>query len=269
MFGLVPKPLWNRICPADPENRILQRANLLLVDHPEAGWGLVDTGCGAPETYTPKERELSGLSSDWGLATALHGRNLSFADIAWVILTHAHWDHAGGLLLPDGSPAFPNAKIYLFETEYDLATSGDPLLYKSYPAPVSNALRQLESSIIKVREPGTELFPGIRLESAAGHTAGQACILFAPLEFRGREIQELPGLLFTGDNCPTRHHLRLVFQTAYDTLPLQTRAWKRSWFPRCARENIPLFFTHDAETSGARIQADPKHEFLVTSLLLP
>jgi glyoxylase-like metal-dependent hydrolase (beta-lactamase superfamily II) len=269
MFGLVPKKLWSRICTADENNQIPQRTNVLLIEHPDAGWGLLDTGCGSPEAFSEKERTLHGLDDTWLLSEALKNQGLTFNDISWVVLTHAHWDHAGGLVLPDGSPAFPNAEIHLLQAELDLATGGDPLLYKSYPQSVTSALETLRDKLRPVQAAGTEILPGIRLESAAGHTAGQACIRVDHPVIRGDSANAPPALLFTGDNCPTRHHLRMVFQTAYDTFPLDTRAWKQKWFPICANEEIPLFFSHDADTFGAWIQPDPKHEFVTTRLLSP
>jgi glyoxylase-like metal-dependent hydrolase (beta-lactamase superfamily II) len=264
MFGLVPKALWSRLCPADDNNLIPQRTNVLLVEHPDAGPGLLDTGCGSPDAFSDKERALHGLDDTWLLAAALRENGVAFEDIRWIALTHAHWDHAGGLFLPDGAPAFPNAEIHLLQIERDLAAGGDPLLYKSYPKTITDGLRRLREQLRPVREPGTEIFPGIRLESAAGHTAGQACIRVEHPVLPGRSDAAPPALLFAGDNCPTRHHLRMVFQTAYDTLPLETRAWKRKWLPICAREKIPLFFSHDADTFGAWIQPDPKQEFVTT-----
>ncbi|MCC5844095.1 MAG: MBL fold metallo-hydrolase [Verrucomicrobia bacterium] len=266
MFGLVPKALWSRICPADDNNLIAQRTNVLLIQHPAAGWGLLDTGCGTPEAFSEKERALHGLDDTWLLQSALRDKGLGFGDIRWIALTHAHWDHAGGLFLPDGSAAFPNAEIHLFQTERDLATGGDPLLYKSYPKSIAGGLRRIQDRLRPVKEPGTEILPGIRLESAAGHTAGQACIRVERPVLPGLSDPAPPALLFTGDNCPTRHHLRMVFQTAYDTLPLETRAWKQKQLPICARDKIPLFFSHDADTFGAWIEPDSKREYVTTRL---
>lgn len=266
MFGLVPKVLWSRVCPCDADNLIAQRTNVLLIEHPDAGWGLLDTGCGSPEAFSSKERTLHGLEDHWPLANALREYGTGFEEIRWIVLTHAHWDHAGGLFLPDGAPAFPHAEIYLMQTELDLATGGDPLLYKSYPANLSAGLTRLRRQLKPVTQPGTEILPGIRLESAAGHTAGQACVRVERPRLPGLTEPPPAALLFTGDNCPTRHHLRMVFQTAYDTLPLKTRAWKQKWFPLCAREKIPLFFSHDADTFGAWIQPDPQREFVTTRL---
>lgn len=267
MFGLVPKPLWSRICPADANNQIRQRANVLLIESPEAGWGLLDSGCGSPLAFSEKERTLHGLEENWLLERELAERGLAFGDLSWVALTHAHWDHAGGLFLPDGSPTFPNARVFMTRTEFTLATGGDPLLYKSYPATLAEGLRSLRDRIETVPEPGVEILPGIRLESASGHTAGQACYRVDSPQLAGAEAPSPRALLFTGDNCPTRHHLRMVFQTAYDTFPLDTRAWKQHWFPRCAAEKIPLFFSHDADTFGAWIESDPKREYVTTRLL--
>jgi hypothetical protein len=67
--------------------------------------------------------------------------------------------------------------------------------------------------------------------------------------------------VLAGDVCPTRHHLRLVFQLAYDTYPLDTRAWKRAWLPRLASERAVLLFDHDPEYFGGTLRPDEKLEF--------
>lgn len=267
MFGLVPKPLWEKRCPPGPDNAIPQRCNVLLIHHPNGSLGLVDTGCGDPAWYPQKARALHQLEPSWHLRQSLSDAQVDFADIDWVLLSHAHWDHAGALLTPDGAPVFPNATLHLRATEWALATGGDPLLYKSYPENIVRALQTLKHRVHLVEDDHPEVLPGIHMYPAVGHTDGQACICFAHPELPGQP--DCPAALFTGDNCPTQHHLRMVFQTAYDTQPLQTRAWKRYWFPRCAKERIPLLFTHDPDIYGAWIQPDPRQEYVATPLPAP
>jgi glyoxylase-like metal-dependent hydrolase (beta-lactamase superfamily II) len=263
MFGLVPKTLWSRHCAADAENRILQRAIALLIETDDGKRGLAETGCGDPAWFSERERELHGLETEWLLPQALKANGIGFDDIDFILLSHAHWDHAGGLTYPDGSPVFPNAEIFLRSAEVDCATGGDPLLYKSYPAKIQQVFSDLADRIFPVPDADPEVLPGIYLLPAAGHTEGQACISFTRPTLVGCD-REVTAALFAADNCPTQHHLRMVFQSAYDTYPLKTRDWKRTWLPRCAGEQLLLLFSHDADAYGAWIAEDTRKEFIVT-----
>ena len=262
MFGLVPKALWQKRITPDDTNCIAQRANVLLI---ETGGktGLADTGCGNPDWYPDRERMHHQLEDTWLLPASLKQAGKKPEDIDFILLSHAHWDHAGGLLTPDGDPVFPHAEIFLRAREIECATGGDPLLYKSYPRNIQRAFDVLGDRIFPVPDEEPEILDGIYLLPAEGHTEGQAGIFFVEPELAGCEHAP-KSALFAGDNCPTRHHLRMVFQTAYDTYPLKTRAWKREWLPRIARDGSLLLFTHDPDAFGVWIAADEKKEFVVT-----
>jgi hypothetical protein len=73
--------------------------------------------------------------------------------------------------------------------------------------------------------------------------------------------------VFAGDVCPMQHNLRMVFQTAYDTFPLETRAWKRKWLPVIAERNALLLFDHDPDACGITIRADEKKEYVAEKTL--
>lgn len=274
MFGLVPKPIWNKLIPADDRNGIPQNANVLLVELDDGRKGLLDTGCGDPSSFSEKELARHGLARDWPLLEALESRGLTPAAIDFVALTHLHWDHAGGVGVVARNNAaawtFPNAIHYVHEQEWADATSGDPLLHKSYPTETLAPLQQLpKEQRVLISDNQPEILPGLRMIRSGGHTRGH-CVVH--LEYDGITLNHpdaasfgpLRHLIFPGDACPTQHHLRMVFQTAYDTHPLDTRRWKREWLPRAARDGIALFFDHDPDTCAARIRADERKEYVVS-----
>ena len=118
MMGSVPKVLWEKTNPPDKLNRIQLSLRCLLADDGE-NKVLIETGIGNKinsdfinmfsiiQTQNPIEQNLLEL-----------GYNVE--DINHVILTHLHFDHAGGATVfnNDGDiiPAFPNAKYYISES---------------------------------------------------------------------------------------------------------------------------------------------------------
>jgi glyoxylase-like metal-dependent hydrolase (beta-lactamase superfamily II) len=274
MFGLVPKPIWSRLIEADENNRIHQHAHSLLVELDDGRKGLIDTGCGPAGKFSDKELALNGLGSGWPLIEQLEALGIRPAAISFVIFSHLHWDHAGGAS-PDGElPAFPNAMHFVHASEWKDATSGDPLLYKSYPAATIAPLRELpEDQLHLVKGEREKILPGITLARSGGHTRGHSMIILeaesgidivhpeAIFMFKPRRI------LFAGDVCPMRHNLRMVYQTAYDTFPLETRQWKSHWLPVIAENQTLIMFDHDPDLFGATIKPHPRKEFVIDKTL--
>lgn len=269
MFGLVPKPIWSKRIRPDEHNAIPQHGNALLVELNDARRGLIETGCGPAERFSEKERRLNGLSEGWPLQEALIDLNIDFDDIDFIILTHLHWDHAGGAGNAKSDPAFPKALHYIHRREWETANANNPLLYKSYPPSTLAPLHKIDPKQLRlVDDERPEILPGIQFIRTGGHTVGHCMVrlkdeCLAIQHPRADAFSEGSSLIFCGDVCPTRFHLRLVFQTAYDTFPIDTRAWKRSWLPRITREKTGLFFSHDPGLFGATLQADEREEYVV------
>lgn len=263
MFGLVPKTIWSRRIAADERNRIQQAANVILIELAAGRRGIIDTGCGEPTEFSSKERDLHGLDADCSLLSALRACEVNAEDIDFVILTHAHWDHAGGAgrTTETGQrvPTFPRAKHYIHILEWDDACSGNPLLYKSYPEATLAPLRALpDSQLCLVTDDQPEILPGIQLLRSGGHTRGHSTVMLYGDELQlvhpqAGELGPTPYMLCTGDVCPTKQHFPLVFQTAYDTFPLETRDWKQRWLPRVVEERGLLLFGHDPTLFGATL----------------
>lgn len=266
MFGLVPRPLWMRRCTPDDRNRVDQNAHSLLVELPDGRRGLIETGCGSATNFSEKEIDLHALGPGWPLMENLRGRGVEPASISFIACTHLHWDHAGGIPAPAPARAgwaFPAAALWVHEFEWQDALSRNPLLYKSYPVEL---MERLEAGRIqRVTDDHPEIAPGLQLIRSSGHTRGHCAVVFrgdVEIAFPAGPVRT-KFAVFAGDVCPTRHNLRMVFQTSYDTFPLDTRAWKRAWLPRLAAERGILLFDHDPDLFGAIIREDEREEFAV------
>ncbi|MBN1268245.1 MAG: MBL fold metallo-hydrolase [Kiritimatiellae bacterium] len=276
-FGPVPQAIWSKLIAPGSNNLIPVTADCLLVELADGRLGLVDTGCGAPAKYSEKERAFHGLHEEWYLRTAFEQRGLRFADIDFVVLTHLHWDHAGGAASPgsDGRqwPTFHRAMHFVHAREWNNAFSADPLLYKAYPETTIRPLRQLPvRSLHLVEKDDQEVLPGVRMIRSGGHTSGHCIVLLQDGSLtldhpEAEAFKDCPAFVFASDLCPTRHHLRMAYHTAYDLFPLEARAWKREWMARIAAEKHLLFFDHDHELFGATIRPDEKKEYVVDRAL--
>ena len=262
MFGLVPKPIWSRLIEPNESNAIPRRANGFLIELEDGRKGLLDTGCGSPSWFPEKERKHHGMPEEWPLHAALENLGVFPEEISFIVLTHAHWDHAGGLSDPERTPVFPNAEIYLHEKEWELLHSGDALLYKSYPGNIRDSLNALNDRVTKVRDDGAGILPGISLRRTGGHTEGHCSIHLENVSIPDEE-SPTPLAILAGDVCPTQHHLRLVFQTAYDTYPLQTRLWKTEWLQRIGEENSLLLYCHDPFAFGSWLTRNDRGQVIV------
>jgi len=273
MFGLVPKAIWSKMIEPDAHNCIPQSANCLFIEFTDGRTALVDTGCGPAWNFPPRRAELHGLSQGWPLADRLAGLGTSPEELDFVVLSHLHWDHAGGIVNhPPGEErraSFPRAVHIVHAVEWQDATSNNPLLYKSYPPEISDVLNNaIGERLTLIQEDEREVLPGVKLVRTGGHTRGHCMVVLEDAELqlqhpRAGDVAGAPLLVFAADVCPTRHHFRLVFQMAYDTFPLDTRAWKREWLPRIAGEGHLLMFDHDPDLCGATLRHDEKKEYVV------
>ena len=132
MFGVVPKPLWEKKAPADPANRIELGLNCLLIQTGKENI-LVDTGCGLK--YSEKEFRIYGIDQTRSVLEGLKRRGLTPEDITLVANTHLHFDHCGGNTLLDAGeavPTFPNATYVVGKTESDAARCANERTSASY-----------------------------------------------------------------------------------------------------------------------------------------
>lgn len=256
MFGVVPKPLWERRIPADERNRIPLGMRCLLVEHPD-GLVLIDTGVGNKEDA--KFLDIYGIEADVPghrsmLDAALAAAGFSAGDVRVVINTHLHFDHAGGNTMLDAAgavaPAFPNARYLVHAGELGYATHTNERTAASYFPRNWEPLRA--TGQLEVVDGSADLVPGIRYRHTPGHTPFHQSVV---VDGDGETA------VFLGDVCPTAAHLPLPWIMGYDVEPLVSLESKRALWADAEAGNWLLVFEHDATTAWGRVVRGPKaHE---------
>jgi glyoxylase-like metal-dependent hydrolase (beta-lactamase superfamily II) len=249
MFGVVPKPLWERRIPADARNRIPLALRCLLIEH-DAGLVLIDTGLGNKESE--KFRDIYGVDNAGAggrtrLEDALAGLGHRPEDIRWVINTHLHFDHAGGDTFRDAGgvvrPAFPNATYVVQRRELEFARHTNERTAASYLA------HNFEAIPFQLLDGETEVLPGIRCLPTPGHVPYHESVL---IESGGER------LCFLADLVPTTAHLPLPWIMGYDLEPLVTLESKRRLYARAEAEGWLLCFEHDPVVVAGRLGREGK-----------
>ena len=257
MFGVVPKPLWERRIVPDERNRIPLALRCLLVEHDD-GPVLIDTGLGNKETAKFKDIygvENEGRTGRTRLEDALAERGYRPEDVRWVINTHLHFDHAGGNTFrdPDGGVAlsFPRARYVVQKGELDFASRTNERTAASYLAP------NFATVPFTLLDGEAEVLPGLRCVPTPGHVPYHQSIL---VESGGERA------CFLADVVPTSAHLPLPWIMAYDLEPLVTLESKRRLYARAELEGWLLLFEHDPAVVGGRLGRDGKGFGLVDPL---
>ncbi|HET9194306.1 MAG TPA: methylmalonyl-CoA epimerase [Vicinamibacterales bacterium] len=234
MFGVVPRPLWEKKAPPDDRHRIQLAMRPLLV---EASWGRMLVDCGVGEKMTPKDRDIYALDRVRTLDDALTTVKLSSESIEIALATHLHWDHFGGATarMTGGlRPRFPKAEYVIRAAEWDDATHPHERNRASY----------LQDDFVPLKEAGVVTFfdgdqairPGVRVVRTGGHT-GQHQIVF--IESGGRTA------VFVADLIPTAAHLENAWVMGYDLFPMETLAFKRQFIREAIDREYLIFFEHD------------------------
>jgi glyoxylase-like metal-dependent hydrolase (beta-lactamase superfamily II) len=253
MFGVVPKPLWERQIAPDARNRIALGMRCLLIDHP-SGLILVDTGLGNKENEKFIDIygvENAGAGGRTALEDGLASLGISPEDIALVINTHLHFDHGGGNTRRDEGgtvrPSFPNARYVVQRGEFDYATHTNERTAASYFNPNFVPLR--EAGVLDLIEGEREIVAGISVIASPGHVPFHQSVV---IESEGETA------LFLADVMPTAAHVPLPWIMGYDVEPLVTLESKRRILARASEREWLMIFEHDATVAWGRVSHDGK-----------
>lgn len=247
MFGIVPKPLWNRTNSSDEANRIkLATRNLLL-----EGDGkkiIIDTGMGSK--WDDKSKSIYNVDKNFSMEKALAVHGLKTEDITDVLLTHLHFDHTGGsTIIKNGKPepAFPNACYFVQKQNYDWAVNPTERDAGSYLK--ENFQPIFEEGILNFTIGDAQLDDEIEFMVINGHTFGQQMVKLS---------DSSTTLLYCCDLLPTITHILLPYIMGYDLQPLVTLQEKKKILKQALDENWILFFGHDPEFAYATIKSTEK-----------
>lgn len=252
MFGLIPKPLWSKLVEVDEANRIPLAMTCLLV---ESGGKriLVETGAGDPAKYGEKEQGFFRLGSHW-LLDSLQAIGVERESIDFVIITHLHFDHAGGGTMPDGKGGyrvtFPNARYVVQRGEWKDATHGHTVMTGTYLKENLGPLEQAD--VLSLVEGEAEIAPGVSVLPLSGHTRSQQGVV---IESGGRRAVQ------PGDMLPTSAHVGLRYNMAYDLLPYENMLNKKRLLEEATRGGWKLLLGQDPHQAVWRVAADERGRF--------
>ncbi len=250
MFGVIPKALWSRVYPADPDNLIVLTLRSLIVET-EGHIVLVDTGWG--DKQDEKFFRHVYLHNGEGLVKGLANRGYSPESITDVVLTHLHADHCGGCVRNNSDRTgyelvFPQASYHVSRSQWDWA--------------VKNNLREqdafLEENILPLRDSGrlnlidddeSSFLRDFSLRMCFGHTPG---LMIPVIRYKGKTI------VYTGDLIPTTAHIPLIWNMSYDIESLKTIEEKKQILTEAFENNYILVFQHDEKVECCTLEMTPK-----------
>lgn len=263
MFGNAPRAMWARWASPDEHNRIDLACRALLASPLAGRTVLFEAGIGA--FFEPKLRERYGVNEDRHvLLDSLAAAGFTPEDIDVVVLSHLHFDHAGGILAPwrEAQPprlVFPNATYLVGRRHWERARAPHPRDRASFIAELPALLEASGRLELVDGEYSRTLGSAVRFHFSDGHTPG---LMLA--EIVGPETvdgQPHGGVVFCADLIPGRPWVHVPITMGYDRNAELLIDEKQAFLQDKLERNVHLFFTHDPDCALAQVVRDEKGRF--------
>jgi glyoxylase-like metal-dependent hydrolase (beta-lactamase superfamily II) len=247
LFGPVPRPRWSALYPPAEDNSVPLTAHVALVE--DGGtWGLIDSGFG--HHLSDRQRRFYSIERETQLERGLAELGLDRARVDWVVLSHLHLDHAGGVLERDEqqrvAPAFPNAPVWIQQLEAREARDDSNRAHGVYTGDAFDRLEQL--GLVREVDGQAAITSHVEVHLTGGHSRGHQATLITG--------DSGSAVLHLGDLLVTSHHLPPAWVSAMDDFPLETIRAKRDWLARAASAGWWVAFSHDVQATAGVLDAD-------------
>ena len=246
MFGLIPRVVWSRWLEPDEHNRMEMQTNAVLLESEGGKLVVVEVGIG--DKFDEKSRGMYAqepLARDPSRARAVHDAleeiDCSPADVSAVIVSHLHFDHAGGLTRleradPGGAPAltFANAEVIVQRREWEDAVANRSTMHKTY---LRDHINDAVAERLRLVDGDAEVLPGLHVAPCPGHTWGQQLVRW--------QRAGAGDAVFVPDVMPTRFHHRSTTNLAYDVEPYTSMHSRRRLLESANDEGWLLVLDHE------------------------
>ncbi|HLO12018.1 MAG TPA: MBL fold metallo-hydrolase [Pseudoneobacillus sp.] len=233
MFGVVPKPLWEKRYSCNEKNQIELRTDPILIQ-----WNgkniLVESGLGKGK-LSDKQKRNFGVMEESKMEEDLLSLSLTPKDIDIILMTHLHFDHACGLTKIEGDnyvSVFPNAKIIASSIEWKEMQNPNIRSSNTYWKENWQQIAGQVETFDDIWE-----FGPFKLIHTGGHSDGHSILIIEDSE---------ETIVHMADLMPTHAHLNPLWVLAYDDYPMTSIKAKQEWLPYGVKKNAWFTFYHDA-----------------------